>query len=57
MTECKIIKWKCQSIYQDEIYGKGNRLWNPAGKGSDQGSKYRCTVCGNTTGFNATKKK
>lgn len=57
MAECKIMKCKCQSIYQDEIYGKGNRLWNPAGKGSDQGSKYRCTVCGNTTGFNTTNKK
>ncbi len=39
-TNCKIIKCKCKHDYQDEKYGKGNRVHNPTVKG------YRCTVCG-----------
>jgi len=36
---------KCESSFQDEKYGKGNRVQNPMQK---KGTKvtYRCTVCG-----------
>lgn len=57
MADAKIMKCRCASTTQDEMYGKGNRLWNPAGKGSDQGKGYRCTVCGTTTGNVSSKKK
>lgn len=32
----------CESLYQDRVYGKGLRVWNPTQKGR------RCTVCGTT---------
>lgn len=44
MAETKVMKCtgkNCQSNYQDTIYGKGNRLFNPTDDG------YRCTICGN----------
>lgn len=34
-------KCTCTSKFQDETYGKGNRLCN-----TTNGSKARCTVCG-----------
>ena len=43
-AESKVMKCNsknCQSNYQDTIYGKGSRLFNPTDEG------YRCTVCGN----------
>lgn len=40
----KELKCNCKSEFQDELYGKGNRLFNEIGK--DQKSGYRCTVCG-----------
>lgn len=55
MAECKLMKCKCQSAFQDELYGKNIRVFNPAGKGSGQGDSYVCTVCGN--GSTKTKKK
>jgi hypothetical protein len=36
---------KCASEYQDQKYGKGNRVKNPTKKGKDG----RCTVCGNAS--------
>ena len=36
---CNIIKCKCHFPFQDEKYGKGNRLHNACLKG------WRCTVC------------
>jgi hypothetical protein len=39
----KVIRCNCTSQYQDETYGKGNRLANEYAKG------YRCTVCGRET--------
>lgn len=43
--ETKVFHCTCKSDYQDEIYGRGNRLFNPRGKG-DKIDGYRCTVCG-----------
>lgn len=54
MADCKIAPCKCQSAFQDEVYGKGNRVWNPTGKDA---TGYRCTVCGATTGSASSKKK
>lgn len=46
---------KCQSEYQDRVYGKGKRYMNP--RSSDKGG-YRCTVCGQDyTGPVVGKKK
>ena len=36
---------KCVSKFQDEKYGKGNRVHNPMQKKSTK-ITYRCTVCG-----------
>lgn len=57
MAEAKIMKCTCESAFQDEAYGKGMRVWTPCGKGKDQGSKYRCTVCGATSDGTVSKKK
>ena len=57
MADCKIMKCSCKHEFQDEKYGKGNRIFNPAGKGSDQGKGYRCTVCGAAIGSASSKKK
>lgn len=38
----------CHSEFQDELYGKGNRVHNAQG-GKNEGS-FRCTVCGNGKG-------
>ena len=51
MADCKIMKCSCKHEFQDEKYGKGHRLFNPAGKG------YRCTVCGVAIGSASSKKK
>lgn len=57
MAEAKILKCKCASAYQDSVYGNGNRLFNPTGKGSGQGDGYRCTVCGAVVGSARVKTK
>lgn len=36
-----IKKCTCESKFQDEVYGKGNRVCNET-----SGTKVRCTVCG-----------
>ena len=41
----KILKCTCQHEYQDEIYGKGNRVHNPLKTSQHEQPKYRCTVC------------
>lgn len=33
----------CQHEYQDKLYGKGRRVWNPLGVQGKSG--IRCTVC------------
>ena len=38
-----ILKCTCQSKYQDQCYGPGQRVHNKCTK--DQKTKYRCTVC------------
>lgn len=43
--ETKVFQCSCKSDFQDEVYGKGNRLFNPKGKG-EKIDGYRCTVCG-----------
>ena len=40
----KIMTCSCQHPGQDEMYGKGMRLWNRLG----DSDSYRCTVCNNT---------
>lgn len=52
--EQKIFSCTCKSEFQDSVYGKGNRVFNPKGKGEDLGG-YRCTVCGKE--INGSKKK
>jgi hypothetical protein len=55
--EGKVMKCTCQHEGQDALYGKGIRYWNPCGKGKDQGTSYRCTVCGTSTNGSIKKKK
>lgn len=41
----------CAQTFQDERYGKGQRVWTPIGK-SGRGAKFskvRCTGCGRET--------
>lgn len=57
MAECKVMKCTCVSEVQDSLYGKKNRLFNPAGKGGDQGKGYRCTICWATVGSASSRKK
>jgi len=45
MTDSRKFKCTCVSKYQDKIYGKGKRVFNPL-QGNVKG--YRCTVCGKT---------
>ena len=57
--EANVFKCTCKSEFQDEMYGKGNRLFNPRGKG-EKLDGYRCTVCGNeisSSGISTGKKK
>jgi CRISPR/Cas system-associated protein Cas10 (large subunit of type III CRISPR-Cas system) len=54
--ETKVFHCTCKSDYQNEVYGKGNRLFNPKGKG-DKVDGYRCTVCGKELRENEGKKK
>ena len=42
--EAEVFQCNCKSEFQDEVYGKGNRLFNPKGKG-EKNDGYRCTVC------------
>ena len=57
MAECKIMRCDCKNESQDSMYGNGMRLWNPIGKGKDQGENYRCTVCNKSTNGSIRKKK
>ena len=36
---------KCKHKFQDEQYGKGNRVHNLAEKGFNGSTGWRCTVC------------
>lgn len=49
----KIMLCSCQHESQDELYGKGMRLWNRLG----DSDSYRCTVCGNSNKGYGGKKK
>jgi hypothetical protein len=50
--DCKIVKCTCKHEFQDETYGKGMRVYNPAG---DKQSGGRCTVCGAVIGSAHTR--
>lgn len=39
-------KCTCNSEFQDELYGKGIRLFNTCGDNKGKITEYRCTVCG-----------
>ena len=41
-----IRKCTCEHKYQDEVYGKKNRIHNEMNP-KEVPQKYRCTVCGN----------
>lgn len=43
---------KCESAFQDSIYGRGKRLMNEC----KDGRAYRCTVCGKEISTVAGKK-
>ena len=48
MSKTKVIKCSCKHKFQDNEYGKGNRLHNYARKGYLKGDPgWRCTVCSN----------
>lgn len=51
--KAKIMQCSCTHQSQDEMYGKGMRLWNQLG----DSDSYRCTVCGNTNKGAVGKKK
>jgi len=40
-----IKRCECKHEYQDEVYGKGNRVHNPTLKQVGNQPVYRCTVC------------
>ena len=42
----KELKCTCKSEFQDEMYGKGVRLFNSCGDNKGKVTVYRCTVCG-----------
>ncbi len=44
----KIMHCSCHSEFQDETYGRGNRVFNETYSGTKV-SGYRCTVCGKET--------
>lgn len=46
MARVEVTKCDCQSKYQDEKYGKGNRLHNVKGDGQGKPNGLRCTICG-----------
>ena len=43
-----ILPCNCSHNSQDELYGKGNRVYNKCKSTSSGMDKYRCTVCGKT---------
>lgn len=49
----KELNCTCKHEFQDEMYGKGKRLFNQMG---DSGKKWRCTVCGKEVSFEEKKK-
>lgn len=46
-----INKCKCENSFQDEKYGKGNRVHSESGKGP------KCSVCGTLNGSGSSYKK
>ena len=42
-----IKKCNCRHEFQDEKYGKGNRVYNKLLPERGKPQEYRCTVCGN----------
>ena len=54
MAESKVMKCSCKHEFQDSVYGKNMRVFNPIGKSQDRG--YRCTVCGKEMLTGSSKK-
>ena len=54
--EATVFSCNCVHEFQDSFYGKGNRLFNPRGKG-EKLDGYRCTVCGREIRLGEGKKK
>lgn len=50
----KVMKCNCQHESQDELYGKGMRLFNECTVNGKDG--YRCTVCGKEVSTGDSKK-
>ena len=40
-----ILNCTCSHEFQDETYGKGRRVMNPATEKGKKPNQYRCTVC------------
>jgi len=40
-----IVKCTCKSAFQDDLYGKGNRVHNIGGKDPKKAPRLYCTVC------------
>lgn len=49
MDKC-IKKCSCTHEFQDQTYGQGMRVMNPAGKAGGEAKFYHCTVCGKEHG-------
>lgn len=54
-SECVITTCKCSHEYQDQKYGKGNRVHNPAKPKAGKATAIRCTVCGETKEYHAAE--
>lgn len=54
MAENKILKCNCESKFQDQEYGQGNRLFNLRDQKKHPGEAV-CTVCGNKTSMGMIK--
>lgn len=53
---CIVMKCDCRknlsqgSMYQEETYGEGRRVFNETKSGDEKNRKYRCSVCGSEKG-------
>lgn len=43
----KVMHCTCKHEFQDQTYGKGNRVHNPIKGKTTTDQRVRCTVCGN----------
>lgn len=57
IAHCGTCKSGPAAEYQDEKYGKGNRVFNLCAKGEKSGQEARCTVCGKAMQVKASEDK